>query len=61
MCKMRQNRDSKWEPDWGRRCDGGQADQGKVLEDCCHLTSASEALCSSFEGHVFIFFLFSYI
>ena len=30
-----------------------QTDQDKVLDDCCHVTSASGTLCS--EGHVIIF------
>ena len=50
MRRMRWNRGSKWEPDWLRRCGGGQADQGEVLNDCCHVTSASGTLRS--EGHV---------
>ena len=26
-----------------RRCNGSQTDQGEVLNDCCHVTSASVA------------------
>ena len=44
--RMRWNRGSKWEPDWVRRCGGGQTDQGEVLDDCCHVTSASGTLRS---------------
>ena len=33
-----------------KRCDRGQADQGEVLDDCCHVTSVSGTLRS--EGHV---------
>ena len=35
-----------------RRYIGGQANQGKVLDDCFYMTSTSGALCSGFEGHV---------
>ena len=33
-----------------KRGGGSQTDQGEVLDDCCHVTSALETLCS--EGHV---------
>ena len=33
-----------------RRDSGSQTDQGEVLDDCCHVTSASGTLRS--EGHV---------
>ena len=29
-----------------RRCGEGQANQGKVLDDCCHVTSVSKTLRS---------------
>ena len=41
MRRERKNRGSKWEFDWVRRYGGGQTDQGEVLDDCCHVTSAS--------------------
>ena len=33
-----------------RRYDKSQADQSEVLDDCCHMISASGTLCS--KGHV---------
>ena len=42
----RRKRSSKWELDWVRRYGGGQTDQGEVLDDCCHVTSASGTLRS---------------
>ena len=41
---------SKWEPDSMRHGSGSQTDQGEVLDDCCHVTSASGTI--RFEGHV---------
>ena len=35
-----------------KHCAGGQADQGEVLDDCCHVNSNLETLRS--EGHVII-------
>ena len=46
MRRERKNRGSKWELDWVRRYGGGQTDQGEVLDDCCHVTSALETLRS---------------
>ena len=36
-----------------RRGSGSRTDQGEVLDDCCHVTSASGTLRS--EGHVITF------
>ena len=35
-----------------KRCNRGQVDQGEVLDNCCHVTSALRTL--RFEGHVII-------
>ena len=35
---------SKWEPDSMRRYDGTQTNQGKVLDNCCYMTSALQLL-----------------
>ena len=39
-----------------RRGSGSRTDQGEVLDDCCHVTSASGTLRS--EGHVITLKLF---
>ena len=46
MHRERRNRGSKWELDWGKRYGGGQIGQDEVLDDCCHVTSASGTLRS---------------
>ena len=33
---------------------GGQVDQGEVLDDCCHVISTLEALCSGPKSHIII-------
>ena len=35
-----------------RRCGGGQADQGEVMDDYCHVISALRVLRSGPKGHV---------
>ena len=45
MRRERSNHGSKWELDWVRRYNGGQTDQGEVLDDYYHVTSASGILC----------------
>ena len=46
MRRERRNCGSKWELDWVRHYDGGQTDQGEVLDDCCHVTFALGTLRS---------------
>ena len=41
-------RGSKWEPNWMKGHGGGQTDQDEILDDCCHMTSASRTLCLSY-------------
>ena len=40
MRREKRYHDSKWESNWVRCYEGGQTDQGKGLDDCCHVTSA---------------------
>ena len=47
---MRKNRGSKWEPNWVRHYSESQAEQGEVLDDCCHIASALGTFRS--EDHV---------
>ena len=47
---MRKKRKSKWELDWMKRYGKGQADYDEILDDCCHMTSSLETLCS--KNHV---------
>ena len=51
---MRRNHGSKWVPGSIRHCGGGQADQGEVLDDCCHVTSTLGAFGSDSEGYIII-------
>ena len=44
---MSMNYGSKWEPDWVRCYSKGQADQGEVLDNCCHVISALGILHSN--------------
>ena len=46
MRRERRNRGSEWELDWVKCYGGGQTDQGEVLDDCYHVTSASGTLRS---------------
>ena len=50
--RIRRNHGFEWEPGWVRRGDGGQADQGEVLDGCCHMTFASAAFRSGPKGYV---------
>ena len=52
MYREKRYRGSKWEPNWVKCYGGGQADQGEVPDDYCHVTSASGTLCS--KSHVII-------
>ena len=52
MRKTKKNYDFKWELDWLRYHSRDQADQGEVLDNYCHVTSALKTLRS--EDHVII-------
>ena len=40
MHREKKKRGSKWEPNWIKRCNRSQIDQGEVLDDYYHVTSA---------------------
>ena len=46
MRREKRYRSSKWELDWVRCYGGGQTDQGKVVDDCCYVTSTLGTLRS---------------
>ena len=58
MYRTRKKRSFKWESNWVRRYIRSQADQGKVLDNCCHVISAIGTFCS--EDHVIINFYSCY-
>ena len=47
---MRKNYSFKWEPNWLRHYSEGRVDQGKVLDNYCHVTPVLRTLC--FESYV---------
>ena len=53
--RMRWNFGSKYKPDWVRHCNRGQANQGKVLDNCCQMTSTLGIFRS--KDHVITFLL----
>ena len=50
VCKERKNRGFKWELHCVSHHGKNQTNQGEVLDDCCHVTSAFETLRT--KGHV---------
>ena len=48
--KMGKNQRSKWEPNEIKYCNGNQANQNKVLNNYCHMTSV--LMTSPLERHV---------
>ena len=48
--RLKKNQGSEWKPSWMKRFNGIQTEYGKVLDDCCHVTSVLIAFHS--KNHV---------